>query len=427
MKKGATERQSSSIKEPLILIIGTLIICVGLIASFIVFKNYYSSLKKELPTIAIDLKDITLEDFRLGDKKAKYSGNTFKISSDGQSREYEDIEVRGRGNSTWGLPKPPFQIKFNESIDLFGLGEAKKWVLLANYYDHSNLRNDLAFKLADMLEEKYAMRGEFVKVTVDGDYIGVYYLTHKMEAKKGSVDLQSKYGVLMEVDELHRSTEDCIDTSNKICMTVKDTVADEDEESEIRDRAIEAFMEDYNAYEAAVRAKDFEAVSEIVDIESLAQYFLINEFAVNPDAYNSSLYFYKDGLDDKIHAGPIWDYDYAFANPEWDYWNTNGYSISPYSTTLFKLDQSAVVAKEVYQLLEMPEFMTEVKKVFAEKLSGRSEELISWLKQRAASIKEEALADAARGGIGNTEEDTENLIDWVRRRFDYFEYTYGRK
>lgn len=426
MKKGAADERSPSIKEPLIIVIGTLIICAGLIASFFVFKSYFAAAKKELPTIAINLKDITLEEYKNGNKKTKYPGNTVEISNNSQKTEYEDVEVRGRGNSTWGLPKPPFQIKFSKKTDLLGLGEAKNWVLLANYLDHSSLRNDIAFKLADMLEEKYATKGEFVRVTVDDEYLGVYYLTHKMETKTGSVDLQDEYGVLMELDELHRPTEDCIDTSNNLCMTIKDTVADEDEETEIRDKAVAAFMEDYNKYEAAVKAKDYKTVSELVDVESLAQYFLINEFAVNPDAYISSLYFYKDGFDDKIHAGPVWDFDYAFANPEWNYWNSNGFSLSPYTTTVFKA-VSTGVANEVYQLLDTPEFMTEVKRVFSEKLSGKGEELIGWVKQRANLIKEELAANSEKWEIENAEEDTEELIDWVRRRFDYFEYTYGRK
>ena len=74
----------------------------------------------------------------------------------------------------------------------------------------------------------------------------------------------------------------------------------------------------------------------------------------------------------------------------------------------------------------MPEFMAEVKSVFAEKLSGKGEELVGWVKQRADLIKEELAADSEKWEIENAEEDTENLIDWVRRRFDYFEYTYGR-
>lgn len=411
-----------SIKLILTILISTVILCAGGIAAFILCRG---DEKKELPTFNISLKDITLEDFQKGGKKTKYPGNEIEVVNDGESIDYQDVEVRGRGNSTWGLPKPPFQIKFNDTIDFFGLGGAKKWVLLANYVDSSNLRNDIAFKLADMLGEKYATRGEFVKVNVDGEYLGIYYLTHKMETKKGSVNLKDNYGVLMEIDNLHRDTEDCIDTSYGNCMTIKDTVADEDEETEIRDEAVAAFMKQYNQYEEAVRAKDYEALTELIDIESFAEYFLVSEFSVNPDAYSSSVYFYKDGLDDKIHAGPIWDYDYAFSNRKW-VWRADDSVFSPYNTTAFRSAADQNTTMEYYYMLDMPEFTNEVKRVYQEKLSGKSKELLSWLKGRAELIKEETLADAERWDFDDTMEDTEYLIDWVRRRYDYLEWTYGK-
>ena len=49
-----------------------------------------------------------------------------------------------------------------------------------------------------------------------------------------------------------------------------------------------------------------------VDIESFAKHYLINKLVRNADAYRSSFYMYQDGKNDKIHVGPIWDYDLAF-------------------------------------------------------------------------------------------------------------------
>ena len=46
-----------------------------------------------------------------------------------------DIKIRGRGNSTWFAPKKPYRIKLDKKTDLFGMGNNKDYVLLANYYD----------------------------------------------------------------------------------------------------------------------------------------------------------------------------------------------------------------------------------------------------------------------------------------------------
>ena len=112
-----------------------------------------------IPKMEITLAETTLADMIGGDKNTKYPGNTIQVSMCGETREFRDVEIKGRGNSTWGEPKSPYQIKFSEKNDLFGMGKAKKWVLLANFYDDSNLRTDVAFYFERLLGEKYALSG----------------------------------------------------------------------------------------------------------------------------------------------------------------------------------------------------------------------------------------------------------------------------
>ena len=50
------------------------------------------------------------------------------------------MKIKLRGNSTSVAKKKPFKIKFEEKQSLFGLTPAKEWVLLANYYDKTNVR-----------------------------------------------------------------------------------------------------------------------------------------------------------------------------------------------------------------------------------------------------------------------------------------------
>ncbi len=53
--------------------------------------------------------------------------------------------------------------------------------------------------------------------------------------------------------------------------------------------------------------------SEYIDLVSYARQYLIQEWSSNWDAGLTSNYFYKD-LNDKIHAGPIWDFDTTLLN-----------------------------------------------------------------------------------------------------------------
>ena len=384
-----------------------------------------------LPTIQIYLNDATLDEIKSGDKSTKYEGNTLELTTSDGVSVFDDVEIKGRGNSTWGLPKSPFQIKLDQKTDLLGLGAAKKWVLLANYLDSSNLRNDVALKFAEMIGEKYVTRGEFVRVMIDDSYEGLYYLTHKVEIDKKSVDLRDPYGVLVEVDNLHREYEDCIETDSGVCLVLKDVVEDDDE---VKMAAISQFMEAYNEFERATRAKDYEAVKELVDVRSFAEYYLVSEFSANPDAYCSSFFLYKNGENDKIHAGPVWDFDYAFSNYKW-HWSDDDKIYSPYETMALRDDavirrgekEKIGLMSEIYYLMEMPEFREEVSGIFREKLSDRSGELLDWVRMRRDLIRDEAVVNAWRWGLEDFDEEAEYLLDWVEERFDYFEREYGVK
>ena len=121
------------------------------------------TVNNEIPRMEIDLNGVTLEEIYENGKNIKYLGNNV-IFADGDKKEvYEDVEVKGRGNATWAQIKKPLQIKFRQKVDLLGLGPRKKWTLLANYMDWTNLRTDTAFYIEKMLGEKYAYYGDFVE------------------------------------------------------------------------------------------------------------------------------------------------------------------------------------------------------------------------------------------------------------------------
>lgn len=63
--------------------------------------------------------------------------------------EDKEMEIRIRGNSTREPAKKAWKIKFFQKQSLFDLPKAKDWVLLANYFDKTNIRNYLAYRLAN--------------------------------------------------------------------------------------------------------------------------------------------------------------------------------------------------------------------------------------------------------------------------------------
>ena len=221
-----------------------------------------------------------------------------------------------------------------------------------------------------------------------------------------------------------------------MCLSVEDLV-----NKELEKEAMEGFLHDFDALEVAAKKKDFKAVSELIDVESFAKYFLLSEFTVNPDAYTSSWYMYKDGDEDKIHAGPGWDFDLALGNHEW-VWNLNGDFYSPELDMVRKVEafggkvvtaKGRVIEKEpdlatsktFYYLMEMPEFRKEVKAVFNEQMHGKKDELLNHMRGQISYIYAAAMRNEGKWHRGNFEKDVAYLMDWVAKRYDHFEEEYG--
>src|SRR5690606_4301777 len=77
--------------------------------------------------------------------KDDYVDGSLVINSNGlyeQSTEALALEIKGRGNSTWGMPKKPYRIKLNSKAKILGMPSARNWVLLANYSDKTLIRTN---------------------------------------------------------------------------------------------------------------------------------------------------------------------------------------------------------------------------------------------------------------------------------------------
>ncbi len=64
-------------------------------------------------------------------------------------------QIKVRGNSTAKAAKKPYTVKFDTKQDVEGMGAAKKWILLANAFDPTFLRNDAILTLAEQLGLAY--------------------------------------------------------------------------------------------------------------------------------------------------------------------------------------------------------------------------------------------------------------------------------
>ena len=277
-----------------------------------------------IPALSITLPDgVTLSQLN-SDKNTKYQGSAAYLTDPTGTyadTTYTGVEIKGRGNYTWTLNKKPYQIKLSKKASLLGMDSNKTWILLANAPDPSFLRNYTAFYAANKLElAGTPHESRYVDLTINGTYLGTYQLTEKVEIKDDRVAIDNPNAVLVELDNNYYAEEAHYfkSTTSGTYFTLKDQKTDllEDGGSGEAEVGWADIQADINALDKLLYASspDWSKISDLVDVDSFAKYFILAEYTENFEVVNGSVFFYKDGVDDKLHMGPAWDYDGAMGN-----------------------------------------------------------------------------------------------------------------
>ena len=286
--------------------------------------------------------------------------------------EYKTAGIRLRGNSTAGQAKKPYRIKFDSKINLLGMNDGakcKSWVLLAEWFDDSLIRNTTALSLADSILEEYSSDWRYVRLILNGEDKGVYVLAEQSQINEYRVDIEEagadtdelRSGYFFEVEgskvdngKFYISYEGLgITTFLGNPYNVQSTDVQEDGERrwgyflELKNDDVSAeqiaFAEKYAQniftliYSATykninyvmdenldlIRRDDLtaeEVLSMAIDIDSMARMYIYLEMVCNFDAFKKSSYFYVDfseGGTGKLTFACPWDHDRAFVK-NWD-------------------------------------------------------------------------------------------------------------
>ena len=231
--------------------------------------------------------------------------------------------------------------------------------------------------------------------------------------------------MLVELDNVYGKAEDLyFITGNGEHLTVKDAVNKDNIAA-----AMTNFVASFNTLEEAIRNRDYAAITELIDVKSFAEYYLVEELVVNTDAYFTSQYFYKDGLDDKIHAGPAWDFDISLNNYRRGQNNAPVWPFTPaIETEYLPPDEQYLQWSRLFaRLIDIPEFRTEVDRVFNDRLAGRKDELLWHVFTQAARIYDAAMRDGEKWEKDGYVTDVKKMLQWLSARYDYMEQEYGIK
>jgi len=237
----------------------------------------------------------------------------------------DGLQIRGRGNSSWGYPKKPYALKLESSTGLLGMKANRRWCLLANWMDRTLLRNDAAFHIARQTQLAWTPSGQYVELVMNGKHLGNYYLCEQIRVGKGRLQLTEMSdadttgmaltgGYLMEMDVNY--DEQFKFRSAVFGMPYMFKAPDDDVLQPAQLAYMEGFIDSLEHHLSAADWLTTRKYADHMDVESFIDWWIVNELAMNSEAYHpKSAFVYKDRLG-KLTAGPVWDFDWGTFMPE---------------------------------------------------------------------------------------------------------------
>jgi len=263
---------------------------------------------------------ITTEGGKAIDSKHNYVNATFRFEDPSRFyTEEESLEVtgriRGRGNTTWGMPKKPYRIKLDEKTRVFGPWGNKDWILLANYSDKTLLRNIMAMEISRICGMSWTPMMLSVEVYLNGQYQGVYAFSDHKEIAGHRVDIE----VATETDlegGYYLELEEAMD--EPVCFkTVWDTPVmfhEPEYPTEAQQKYVKAWFDNFEHALERVQGEHDYAYRSYIDIPSFINYYIIQEITKNPDGnVRKSTYLTKE-KGKPLEMYHVWDFDITLGN-----------------------------------------------------------------------------------------------------------------
>lgn len=312
------------------------------------------------------------------------------VEAVGSAEEQSALQIRGRGNFTWvGFDKKPYRIKLDKKTALLGMDKSKHFALLAHADDSAaGLRNALGFAASETIGMPWTPATQPLEVVLNGDYIGLYWLTETIRVDKERVNVVEQAddadedvdgGWLVEIDNYDTDPHVTVKNSSgqQIWFTYKSP--------EILSPAQASYLQTaMQSIQDALASGNEVAVSNLVDFDVLARYFIVNQLMLDMESFHGSCYLNRQrGENEKWKFGPVWDFGNAFSQGRGD-------------NPRFIFDHPEFSQHWIGEFYAMPAFVEAVKGVWKTFLDGGVDMLYTTIENRAGEIAVAAVNDARR-------------------------------
>lgn len=336
--------------------------------------------------------------------------------------KYEDFEargaIRGRGNSTWAMPKKPYRFKLKEKASLLGLAAEKSWVLLQNYIDPSLMCNSVAMKTGQLLEMPFTHHMIPVDVTLNGEYIGAYTFTEHKEVKKNRIDV-GEGGWLVELDTYFDEDYQFYSDNYLLPVMIKHPELDKMAVAEA-EKILDEMKSDFNVMDGLVFDESFPNNSylDYFDADAFVDYLIVYMLTGNEEInHPKSTYIYKK-KGGKYSMGPIWDFDWAFG-----YEGTSTHFVNPTRPLFWTGGKAGKGTTFFTRIMEDPAIGLLFKTEWANFRNDNYPILVAYIKEYAETIRESHKMDQKVWGqsSGSIDKYRDRMLDWLDKRVVYMD------
>ena len=254
------------------------------------------------------------------------------------------IEIRGESSQFFDKKSYGFETwdsQYNDlDVSLIGFPEEEDWILYGPFSDKSLIRNKLIYELSNRMG-RYTTKTEFVELTINYEYKGLYIFMEKLKRDKNRIDISKlenadideeliSGGYIIKIDK--SDMEDGSYTDYNSFQSQFDVFGNENGDIRInfnyeypKPGEIHANQKNYiktyfYEFESSLASNNFKdpinGFRKYIDEDSFIDFFILNELSNNVDGYRLSTYLQKD-RNEKLVIGPIWDFNLSFGNADY--------------------------------------------------------------------------------------------------------------
>ena len=367
-----------------------------------------------LPRIVIETKDYA----GVRDRETEIPSRLQIYGEKAPESEVLELTVRGRGNSSFMMPKYGMKLEFEDKVSLFGMPRSKDWALVANFGDKTHLRNYMMTRLSEWLGAKYTPKMQFVELYLNRNYMGLYLLAETVKVAKDRVNIEKNDSTfLVEKEDTKKYDPPYVITDDFNYIYHIKSPKEPSEESQ------QLLLDHLNLFENFLTHQYRYPRDEIVkwiDLDDYLLFYWVQEYSKNEDGNYARSVFFTWTKGEPIHFGPLWDFDLAFGNASRERnqnpedWYIRTYRLNYYVMNSPVVDSAASAywrkhSDTFYELIDsIPVYRSIIERAI-------KNEYRRW------PVMQNTENWALKDPYDSYDEAVETMVDWMKKRYQWID------